>query len=515
MSESEAWDVVVVGGGWVGMVAAAALGSESCKVLVLEARPGTDPRFRGELIHAGGVRALAEIGLASALEEAGARRARGFAVLTGTAGETLELDYPSDAQGVESFGLAMDHHEMVAALRREACNRPGVTVRTGHRVVDVVRKEGRVVGARLADGREILAKLTVVADGRHSRLRPLLGLEGRASLLSFTAALEIEGVGLPRARRGTVILAPLGPILAYEVGEHQVRMCVDVPTERAKGTKKSLAALLVGEYAPVVPEPLRSGMLAAIEAGRVELCANQAISTDRVAVEGAVIIGDAAGCSHPLSAGGMTVGVQDVLSLRAALARAKGGQDGHLSEAAIDRALVEHEKTRYRSSRGREVLAQALYEVFLGADSGARALRDGMFRYWRGSERARRASMALLSGDDARLTSFAREYVTVMGYALSAISDTGRGLRLSESLARRTAVWREAWSVAREPLSKSGRFTWVEALRNLGRRPEASVPSLSSGSAGASDAIRAAFAPESTQTEHASGRPAPRDRVRH
>lgn len=513
MSESEAWDCIIVGGGWVGLVAAAALGSETRKVLVLEARPGTDPRFRGELIHAGGVRALAEIGLASALEQAGAYRARGFAVLTGHNGETLELEYPEDAQGEESFGLAMDHHEMVHALRREAAQRPGVTIRTGHRVVDVVRQGDRVVGVRLADGREVRAKLTVVADGRHSRLRPLLGLEGRASLLSFTAALEIEGVGLPRARRGTVMLAPLGPILAYEVGERQVRMCVDIPTERAKGTKKSLASLLVGEYAPHVPEPLRAGMLAAIEAGRVELCANQAISTDRVAVQGAVIIGDAAGCSHPLSAGGMTVGVQDVLSLRAALDRAIATTaTADVSDAQIDRALVEHEKTRYRSSRGREVLAQALYEVFLGANDGARALRDGMFRYWRASERSRRASMALLSGDDARLASFAREYVTVMGYALSAIADTGRGLRLSEALARRSLVWREAWQVAREPLSKSGRFTWVETLRNFGRRPEAAVPAMSSSGASAPSANVPA---ESAGAETGASDAPRRERVRH
>ena len=83
MSESERWDVVIVGGGWVGMVAAAGLASESRNVLVLEARAGTDPRFRGELVHTGGVKVLKELGLADALEHDGAYRAKGFSVITG------------------------------------------------------------------------------------------------------------------------------------------------------------------------------------------------------------------------------------------------------------------------------------------------------------------------------------------------------------------------------------------------------------------------------------------------
>lgn len=473
MSDRAHWDVVIVGGGWVGMVAAAALAKPGREVLVLEARAGTDPRFRGELVHTGGVRVLKELGLADALERDGAYRAKGFAVITGQKDETLLLQYP------EGYGLAMDHHEMVRSLRRAAATRDGVTIRTGQRVTDVVREGDRVVGVKLADGSVINASLTVVADGRHSRLRPLLGLDGSAELLSFTAAIRVDGVSLANEQHGTVMLSPLGPILAYEVGVEKVRMCVDVPTERAKGTKRDLARLLTSEYAPYVAEPLRSAMVAAIAAGHVEMCANQEISTDRVAVKGAVIVGDAAGCPHPLCAGGMTVGAQDVASLRTAL--------DHLTQNSSmrewDDALLVHERNRYRKSRGREVLSRALYDVFLGATDGARALREGMFRYWRASKRARTASMGLLAGEDSRISSFAREYVTVMGYALGAIADEGRAATVRESAARRWGMWTSAWQVAKEPLSRSGRFTWIETLRQFGKRPQAAVPHGSNASA--------------------------------
>src|SRR5262249_51135024 len=54
-------DIVIVGGGFAGMCAARALTRVGHpRVIVLEARTGTDPRFRGELIHPPGVRVLDE-----------------------------------------------------------------------------------------------------------------------------------------------------------------------------------------------------------------------------------------------------------------------------------------------------------------------------------------------------------------------------------------------------------------------------------------------------------------------
>ena len=44
-------EVVVVGGGFAGLAAAAALSARGATVTVLESHLGHDPRFRGELIH--------------------------------------------------------------------------------------------------------------------------------------------------------------------------------------------------------------------------------------------------------------------------------------------------------------------------------------------------------------------------------------------------------------------------------------------------------------------------------
>ena len=84
-------------------------------------------------------------------------------------------------------------------------------------------------------------------------------------------------------------------------------------------------------------------------------------------------------------------------------------------------ALRRYQTERYRFVRAREILADALYEVFRGTDDGTRAIREGIFRYWHGSSRSRARSMALLSGHESRLPAFLREYLTVVGKSTSTV----------------------------------------------------------------------------------------------
>ena len=393
-------EVVVVGGGFAGLASAAALAARGARVTVLESHRAHDPRFRGELIHPRGVRALEALGLKAPLFAAGGVSVKGFAVTPGADVPALLLPYASTF----GTGLGIDHLTMVATMREVVGARPGVTLLTGQRVEALLHDGPRVAGVRTADGREFQAALTIGADGRSSKVRALMGLDPEVKLLSYTVAVSVEGELLPHQAHGHVFLGAPGPILAYPFGAGRIRMCIDVPVGEAKG-KQAIKDYVSTHYARFVPEPLRSGMLRSLEAHPLEACANHQVATEVCAGPGIALVGDAGGCMHPLTASGMTNAMHDVITL----AQCVGGA------ASPDQALINYQRRRYRFVRAREVFTEALYEVFGAQDEGSKALQAGTFRYWASSPRARAKSMGILSGEYASPRTFVSEYARVMG----------------------------------------------------------------------------------------------------
>lgn len=410
-------DIVIVGGGLTGASLACALADGVRRIVLIEARQGRGPRFAGELIHPTGVDVLDQIGVLPALRQAGGVELNGFAV--GIAGRpTTHLPYAEIRAG-RPHGFAIEHHAMVAVLRREAAARKGVEIRYGSKALELVREGDRVIGVRTDDGQCVRADLTLVAEGRHSLLRQQLRTGESSRLLAYNAALLVDEAVLPEGRCGHIVLGAPGPILAYPIGSagaqcHRVRMCFDFPAlpEAGRGLAR-IAAAIRERYLPLLAEPLRSSAGRALDAHKPEVAACHAITTHRCVDHGVALVGEAGGCSHPITAAGMTVCLTDVSILADELA----------ADVGLDRALTRYQTRRYRFARARELLADALYETFLAETDGTRAIREGLFSYWEGDRRARAASLALLSGGESRLTSFLAEYWRVAGHGI------GRSLR--------------------------------------------------------------------------------------
>ncbi len=415
LTSAPRYDVIVVGGGLSGCAMASALADADGrrKILVLEARAGRNPRFNGELIHPHGVDVLDERGFLGPLHEAGGADVRGFAVVQSAHKPTTLLPY-EEIPGSRPFGFAIDHHDLVDTLRTKTLERPNVELRLGERVVDLVRDQERVVGVMTASG-PVLAPVVLACDGRHSKIRALIEMPEHARLLSFTAAALLQACPLPQPGYGHIFLGAWGPILVYPIGARDARTCIDLPSDMDKG-KEAVIARIRADYAPHLPAGVRATLVQALDGGDIEVAANYAIYTDECTVPGAALIGDSAGCSHPLTATGMTVALNDTRLAAAALA----GID-LADRAAVDRALSRYQTERYRFVRAREILADALYEVFRGTDEGARAIRAGIFQYWNDSAGARARSMALLSGHESSLPAFLREYVTVATKSTSSV----------------------------------------------------------------------------------------------
>ncbi|HMK73744.1 MAG TPA: FAD-dependent monooxygenase [Myxococcaceae bacterium] len=420
-------DVVVVGAGTAGCAAAAALAELGLETLVVE--PGMDRsrQLAGELMHPAGAADLRSLGFDGALRGAGAVAVTGFAVVDAT-----DADHPATCilpYGPLGEGVALEHSTLVAALQASLAGRPRVTVWNGARVVGVPRNDagGVEVDVVREDGAQVrlAARLLVAADGRASRVRGLLGIEEENVRLSSMSGTLVDAALLPHRGLGHLFVGGPAPVLAYAISPDRARVMVDLPT----GSDPTTPAQRT-EYLKALPPPLRDAVIASLASTRPLASANFTRLPRQVARASAVLVGDSAGCCHPLSASGMSSCTRDALALQRSLREAPGDVPGALARYAL---------LRRGPQRTRLSLASALYRCFTEPSPEMAALRRGIVRYWTRSASGRAASMALLSTRESRMWVMSLEYARVVGYSLAGLARALVGRSLSPGTAARAA----------------------------------------------------------------------------
>jgi squalene monooxygenase len=400
-------DVVIAGGGIAGVSVAAALREVGFEVLVVEPGLNNAKRLAGELFHPPGVTDLAVLGLLDRLEATDAAPIHGFAVLPDAASEAYLLPY-GDIPGLRRQGFAMEHGNLTAALLAAAERLSHVTVWRRARVTGVDLDHADFATVTVArDGREtqLRARLLVAADGAMSAVRRMAGIGLAKTRISRMSGYLVRGVRLPYPGFGNVCLGGPAPVLAYELGGDTTRVMFDVP-----GNPLGLEApLRDAAYCDALPEPFRREVRGAMSVQTPLVSTNYSVLPETVFRGRLALVGDAAGCCHPLTATGLSVCTRDAIRLCATL-RDAGGD--------IEAATRHYARLRAGPERTRVALAEALYRAFAGNTPEMRLLRQGILRFWKGSRRGRAASMALLSTHEGRMSMMALQYVRAVGYAL-------------------------------------------------------------------------------------------------
>jgi 2-polyprenyl-6-methoxyphenol hydroxylase-like FAD-dependent oxidoreductase len=434
----QTFDVVVAGGGMAGASVAAALGELGYTVLVAE--PGLDggKRLAGELIHPPGASDLSELGLLPSLKRAGGVPIRGFAVWSdsieprsdapgtrrapGGTGAACVLPY-AEVSGLADHGLAVDHGAMTDALLRTVAERPHISVWVGARVTALDLADADGVGVTLSrDGQDvhIRSQLLVAADGGSSHVRAMAGIRSTRTRLSTMAGFAVEG-DVPCPGFANVFVGPV-PVLAYQFQAGSVRVMFDVRKEARGVTPFGVEPVHVAG----LPEPFRTAVGRAVDSQQPLVSASYSLVPDAVIKGRLVLVGDAAGCCHPLTATGLSVCTRDARRLGQAL-QERGGD--------VPAALRRYAELREGPQRTRLALASALYEAFSSPTPEMRVLRRGLLRYWARSRRGRAVSMALLSTHESRMGVMATEYARVAGYGFLELARRRGASR--ESLAAR------------------------------------------------------------------------------
>ena len=309
----EAFDLVVVGGGIAGSALATVMQRAGYSCLVLERTTEFPDRTKGEWITPWGVAEAQRLGLVDDIA-----RARGH-VLRRHVGYDETRD-PSEAEaaaidlavlpGVDG-PMTQRHPEACQVLFDTAVAAGAVTVRDVHHV-DVAP------GASVTyshGGRNHVARcrLAVGADGRNSVVRDALGVQLRRDPPHhlFSGLLVDDAHDWPE---DTQIAGAEGDVhfLAFPQGAGRVRLYLGIGLDqrhRLAGRDGRREFLRAFDLA-CVPQ---SKALA--EATPVSPCAtypNEDTWVDVPVVDGAVLVGDAAGWNDPITGQGLSIALRDV-----------------------------------------------------------------------------------------------------------------------------------------------------------------------------------------------------------
>ncbi|KAL4555905.1 hypothetical protein LXL04_038537 [Taraxacum kok-saghyz] len=372
-------DVIIVGAGVAGAALAYSLGKDGRRILVIERDLGLQDRIVGELLQPGGFMKLIDLGLEDCVEDIDAQKVFGYALFKDD--KSTSLAYPLEKYTRDVAGRSFHNGRFVQRMREKAATVSSVRLEEGT-VTSLVEEKGVVRGVRYKtkSGQDITANapLTIVCDGCFSNLRRGL-CKPEVDIPSSFAALLLKNCEAPYPNHGHVILADPSPILCYRISSTEIRCLVDIPGKKIPSVGNGEMAIhLKTHVAPQIPYELRGGFIAAVDEGKIKTMANRSMPAAPQPTPGAILLGDSFNMRHPLTGGGMTVALSDVLIVRDLLRPLQKLND----TIALCEYLNSFYTLRKPMASTINTLAGALYKVFSASPDEARTeLRQACFDY--------------------------------------------------------------------------------------------------------------------------------------
>jgi 2-octaprenyl-6-methoxyphenol hydroxylase len=342
-------DVIIFGGGLVGLALASALDSSGVSAILVDP---ADPAPRGQAsfdgrtsaVSSSSMRMLQTIGVAEHLAEPGCPIWR-IAVADGLKPGGLHFD----ADDQEPLGFMHENRNLRAALHARAEAGKNVWLLWKSRVSNVERRAAAVV-VSLADGRRLTAPLLIAADGRNSATRDAAGIRMARWKYDHQAIVSVLRHERPHEHVAYEIFYPTGPFALLPMNDdaqgHRSAIVWSVPQEDAAGW----LSLSDQDFAAEAGAAM-GGFL-----GRVEMLAPRSSfplgfhHAAQITAERLALVGDAAHAIHPIAGQGLNLGFRDAAALAQVLV-----EGARLGLDLGDRQLLD----RYQRWRALDALSVA------------------------------------------------------------------------------------------------------------------------------------------------------------
>ncbi|KPM35775.1 hypothetical protein AK830_g10797 [Neonectria ditissima] len=377
-------DAVIVGAGIAGCALAKALANQGRRVLVVERSLKEPNRIVGELLQPGGVAALEKLGLGDCVEDIDAVPVTGYHMFWKGQDEASFWFCPPSPQETKPSGKSFHHGRFVNKLRQRISKEENITV-VEATVVEIARdeKSGAAIGVTCGDEKRTThyGDVVVLADGATSNFRSqFLPYAPRAQ--SRFWGLELIDADLPYYGYAYGVIGSGPPMLIYQIGQHETRILIDVldGTYESMGSNpQAMRTHMAEQVLPAIPQRIQRSFANALRESRLRSVPNRWIPSSRNLAPGLLVLGDALNMRHPLTGGGMTVALKDVILLADLLKPTDVASLANSDAVLAKMATFHWRRKRYAASLN--ILAQALYLLFVAEDSRLRIMQRGFIRY--------------------------------------------------------------------------------------------------------------------------------------
>jgi 2-octaprenyl-6-methoxyphenol hydroxylase len=306
-------DVIIFGGGLVGLTLASALDSSGLSAIVVDPAdpaPRTSAAFDGRTsaVSSSSMRMLGTIGVLDQLAVTGCP-IRTITVADGLEPGGIHFDADED----EPLGWMHENRHLRTALQARADAGKNIWLLWKSRIGEVARGDHGVI-VSLADGRKLSAPLLVAAEGRNSPMREAAGIRVARWRYDHQAIVSVLRHEKPHDNVAYEIFYPTGPFALLpmtDAGGHRSAIVWSVPQDDATGW----LALNDDDFAAEA-EAAMGGFL-----GRVAILAPRSSyplgfhHAAQITAKRLALVGDAAHAIHPIAGQGLNLGFRDAAAL--------------------------------------------------------------------------------------------------------------------------------------------------------------------------------------------------------
>lgn len=305
-------DVIILGGGLVGLTLAIALDAHGLTSIVIdpadpESQLAADFDGRASAIASASWRMLETIGVGALLQDQGCEIRR-IEVRDGLSPESLKFDADEDD---DPLGIMFENRAVRAALRQRALAAANITMLAPAKPA-AVNRDAYGAHVTLADGRIVAGALLIGAEGRRSPTREAAGIriaQWQYDHIAMITSIEHEK---PHRNIAHEIFYPAGPFALLPMRPDN-RCCIVWSVPKAEAS----AYLNLPERAYTAEIMKRMGGMFG-EIGLTSARSSYPLGfhhAARITGERLALVGDAAHGIHPIAGQGLNLGLRDVAAL--------------------------------------------------------------------------------------------------------------------------------------------------------------------------------------------------------